>query len=73
MVLKLNYKKDGTRTVNDVKRISSPGKRVYLGCKDIRPVKNGFGSLILSTSKGILTDKQARKERVGGEVLFLIW
>jgi small subunit ribosomal protein S8 len=54
-------------------KISKPSKRVYVGVKDIRPVKFGSGSLFLSTPKGILTDKQARKELVGGEALFEIW
>ena len=65
--------KDGEHAVTNVKRVSKPSRRVYLGAKDIRPVKFGSGSLFLSTPKGILTDKQARKELVGGEVLFNIW
>jgi small subunit ribosomal protein S8 len=71
--LVLMYDKDGEATIVDVKRISKPSKRVYVGVKDIRPVKFGSGSLFLSTPKGILTDKQARKELVGGEALFEIW
>ncbi|KKU68715.1 MAG: 30S ribosomal protein S8 [Parcubacteria group bacterium GW2011_GWA2_47_16] len=54
-------------------RISKPSKRVYWKIKDVTPVKSGHGSLILSTPKGILTDKEARKENVGGEALFQIW
>jgi len=59
--------------ISDVKRVSKPSRRVYLGVKDIRPVLQGHGIMILSTPKGILTEKQARKEHVGGEVLFKIW
>lgn len=59
--------------INDVKRISKPSRRTYLGVHDIRPVKNGHGMMVLSTPKGILSDKQARKEAVGGEALFMIW
>jgi len=64
---------EGEPRIQGVKRLSTFSKRVYQGVKDIRPVKNGHGLLVLSTPKGILSDKQARKERVGGEVLFKIW
>ncbi|MSR78721.1 MAG: 30S ribosomal protein S8 [Candidatus Taylorbacteria bacterium] len=57
----------------DARRISKPSKRVYTKTKDIRPVRSGFGHLFISTPKGILTDKEARKEKVGGEALFQIW
>jgi small subunit ribosomal protein S8 len=63
----------GTSRIHDVKRISKPSRRSYMGVQDIRPVKNGHGMLVLSTPKGILSDKQARKEQVGGEALFMIW
>lgn len=59
--------------ITDLKRISKPSRRVYFGVNDIRSVKGGYGLLVLSTPKGILTDKQARKEHVGGEALFSIW
>lgn len=59
--------------INGVKRISKTSKRVYLGSKDIRKVKNGLGNLILSTPKGIMTDKMAREANLGGEALFEIW
>jgi len=54
-------------------RVSKLSKRIYFGVKDIRTVKGGKGLLVLSTPKGILTDRQARKEGVGGEALFKIW
>lgn len=63
----------GVSRINDVKRMSKPSRRTYLGVQDIRPVKNGHGMVVLSTPKGILSDKQARKELVGGEALFMIW
>jgi small subunit ribosomal protein S8 len=63
----------GGAKIHDVKRMSKPSRRMYLGVRDIRPVKNGHGILVLSTPKGILSDKQARKEMVGGEALFMIW
>lgn len=57
----------------DVKIFSTPGRRVYLPYKDIKSVKGGMGHAIISSSKGILTDKEARKSQVGGELLFHIW
>ncbi len=59
--------------IHDIKRMSKPSRRTYLGVHDIHSVKNGHGMVILSTPKGILNDKQARKEMVGGEALFMIW
>ena len=59
--------------VKFVKRISKPSRRMYFGTKDIRPVRNGYGLLVLSTPKGILDGNSARKEQVGGEALFKIW
>lgn len=59
--------------IHDVKRISKPSRRVYMGVRDMRPVKNGHGLIVLSTPKGILSDKEAKKEQVGGEALFMIW
>ena len=64
---------DGRAKISGVDRISKSSKRVYQKAKDIRPVKNGFGLLILSTPKGILSGKEARREQVGGEALFKIW
>lgn len=60
-------------TLTDVKRISKPSLRVYKGIKELPYVLNGLGIAVISTPKGLLTDKQARKEKVGGEVLALIW
>ena len=59
--------------VTDVARVSKLSKRVYAGTKDIKPVKNGHGILVMSTPKGIMTGKQAREEKVGGELLFKLW
>lgn len=71
--VELAYKEDGTPRITDVKRVSKPGRRMYKGSDEIFPVRYGKGILVLSTPKGILTDAQARKERVGGEALFEIW
>ena len=59
--------------ITEVERISKQSRRVYFGVKDIHPVKNGSGLLVLSTPKGILGGKEARREQVGGEALFKIW
>lgn len=64
---------DDKPKVQGVQRISKFSKRVYQKSSLIRPFKSGYGRMILSTNKGILTDKQASKEKVGGEVLFKIW
>ena len=68
----LNYH-NGESKVKEVQRISKPSRRIYKGFEDIHPMKGGFGKTIFSTPKGILTDRQAIKEKVGGEVLFKIW
>ena len=65
----LRYTPDGEPLSRSIKRISKPGRRVYKGAEEIRPVLNGLGVGIISTSQGLLTDAQARKRRVGGEVL----
>lgn len=68
----LAYTKDAPR-IHGVARVSKQSKRVYTGVKDITSFKYGHGMTVLSTPKGILSDKQARKELVGGEILFTIW
>ena len=64
---------DNKPKIVDVERVSKPSKRVYLGVKEIFPIKNGKGLMVLSTPKGILSGAAARKEQVGGEVLFKVW
>ncbi len=64
---------DGKAKVTGAERVSKSSRRVYKGVKEIRPSHNGFGLMVLTTPKGILTDKQAKKEMVGGEVLFKLW
>lgn len=73
MDITLKYGENGAPAVTGVKRLSKQSKRTYKGVDQIAPVKNGYGTLVLSTPKGIFTDKQARKENVGGEALFEIW
>jgi len=64
---------DGSPKIINVKRISKPGRRIYKSTRDIKPVKFGKGTLVLSTPNGIVTGKEAKKEKVGGEVMFEIW
>ena len=71
--ISLKYDEDGKPVVNDVKRVSKFSKRVYLNYKDIRPVRNGYGILVLSTPKGIVSGAMAKKANIGGEALFEIW
>ncbi len=69
----LKYDERGQHVIRDVKRVSKPGRRMYRSVHELNPVRYGHGTLILSTPKGILTDAEARKQKVGGEALFEIW
>jgi len=69
----LAYKSDKSPKIMNVSRVSKPSRRVYKKSSEIKPFKNGLGAAIISTPKGILTDKEASKQKVGGEVLFNIW
>jgi len=69
----LKYGQNKAKTITGLRRVSKPGLRVYASCEELPRVLKGLGVAIISTSKGIMTDKQARKENVGGEVLAFIW
>lgn len=69
----LRYDQNGTPAISHMARVSRPGRRVYRGTDAIPLVRNGLGMGILSTSRGLLTDRQAREQRVGGEILCEIW
>ena len=73
IILTLKYTDKKERVITGLKRISKPGLRVYANKDEVPKVLNGLGIAIISTSKGIMTDKQARKENIGGEVLAYIW
>ena len=73
IVLKLKYTERRESVISGLKRISKPGLRVYAKNDEVPKVLNGLGIAIISTSKGIMTDKEARKENIGGEVLAYIW
>ena len=61
------------KVIHGIRRVSKPGLRIYSNCEDIPKVMNGLGTVIVSTSKGIMTDKKARRENVGGEILAFVW
>jgi small subunit ribosomal protein S8 len=69
----LKYDSDGRTVVTGLKRVSKPGCRVYTGSEKIPMVLNGYGINIISTSKGLMTDREARKQNVGGEILCSVW
>jgi small subunit ribosomal protein S8 len=73
-ILNIELKYDGIKgAINGIKIISKPSRRLYAGYKEIRPVKGGHGTAVLSTPKGIMAGKEAKKNKVGGEMLFEIW
>ncbi len=67
--IELKYGPNGEKVIQTVKRISKPGRRVYLKCAELKPVLNGLGISIVSTSKGVISDREARQQKLGGEVL----
>ena len=73
VIITLKYGKNKERVISGLKRISKPGLRVYAKAEEVPTVLNGLGISIVSTSKGIMTGKEARKENLGGEVLAYIW
>ena len=73
MRLFLKYTPDGDRVIAGLKKISKPGLRVYAGKEDMPKVLGGLGTAVVSTNEGVITDKEARKRGVGGEVLCFIW
>ena len=74
-IIRITLKYDDNRTpvISGLRRISKPGLRIYSGCEDMPKVRKGLGIVIVSTSKGIMTDKKARELNVGGEILAYIW
>lgn len=69
----LKYGPDGEKVIRNISRYSKPGRRVYQGYKEIRRVLDGLGIAILSTSRGVLSDRQAKQAKVGGEILATVW
>ena len=73
LLINLKYGAKKERVITGLKRISKPGLRVYVKANEVPKVLNGLGIAIVSTSKGVMTDKEARKENLGGEILAYIW
>ena len=73
ITMTLKYGEGKTPVITGLRRVSKPGLRIYTNCEDMPRVMRGLGIAILSTSKGVMTDKEARKQNVGGEVLAFIW
>lgn len=71
--VQLRYVSEGQPMITGMQRVSKPGRRVYVGTREIPRVRNGIGMAILSTSKGIMTDQASRKAGLGGEVLCAVW
>ena len=69
----LKYDEHGRSVINELKRVSRPGRRVYKGKDEIKRFKNGYGTIIVSTSKGVLSNEDAHKAGVGGEILCSVW
>ena len=73
LVINLKYVNKNQRVITGLKRISKPGRRIYAGVQDLPKVLGGLGIVIVSTSKGVMTDREARKLGIGGEVLAYVW
>ena len=73
ITITLKYTDNMQPVITGLRRISKPGLRIYTSCEDMPKVMKGIGTAIISTPKGVMTDKQARKENVGGEVLAFVW
>ena len=69
----LKYGPNGERVIRHIRRISKPGRRVYSGAAKLKPVLNGLGIFVISTSRGVISDREARRRNLGGEVLCEIW
>lgn len=71
--LELKYGPNGEQLIRHIKRISKPGRRIYSRAKDLKPVLNGLGIIIISTSQGVMSDREARQKNMGGEVICEVW
>ena len=71
--LELKYGPNGERLIRNIKRVSKPGRRVYSRARDLRPILQGLGISVVSTSRGVISDREARQKNLGGEVLCQIW
>lgn len=73
LVVQLKYAGDGKGVIANLKRVSKPSRRIFSAYEDLKPYRRGFGVQILSTSRGVLSDEEARRQKVGGEIIMEIW
>ena len=73
LCIDLKYGPNGERVIRHIKRVSKPGRRVYSRANDLRPILNGLGISIISSSRGVISDREARQKKLGGEVLCELW
>jgi small subunit ribosomal protein S8 len=73
LMIDLKYGPNGERVIRHIKRVSKPGRRVYSRATELRPILNGLGISIISTSRGVISDREARQKKLGGEVLCELW
>ena len=73
LVVQLKYTPDGEPVIRHIERVSKPVRRIYAPVEELRPVKRGLGTAIVSTSQGLLPDRECRKRRIGGEVICIVW
>ncbi|MEK7617655.1 MAG: 30S ribosomal protein S8 [Patescibacteria group bacterium] len=71
--INLKYTEQGDQVISGIKRVSKPGQRIYLPLEKIPRTNSGFGITVISTSKGLVTDKEARKQKIGGEIVCQVW
>lgn len=69
----LKYDERGQSVINEIKRVSKPGRRIYRPANEIKKFKNGYGTIIITTSRGVLSNDEAHRQNVGGEVLCTVW
>jgi small subunit ribosomal protein S8 len=69
----LKYGPNGERVIRRIRRVSKPGRRVYSGAADLKPILGGLGICVISTSRGVISDREARQRKLGGEVLCEVW
>jgi small subunit ribosomal protein S8 len=73
LILELRYRDNGELMIDEIHRVSKPGRRVYVSASDVPRIRNGLGMVILSTSQGVMCDRDAREKNVGGEVICEVW
>ncbi|GAA4433364.1 30S ribosomal protein S8 [Bremerella cremea] len=71
--LELKYGPSGERVIQHIKRVSKPGRRIYSKSNELRPILNGMGISVISTSSGVISDREARQKKIGGEILCEVW